>query len=1226
MPQLTASGEIFRLDASAGFDEGIVRGQVGAGARLKFRGQFELCHGLRGALSAEAVAEAHARLASLFLLAGYAEGEAVAAAGLEVDAAVQLDLFDSYGLSANAAAFAELALAGRVAAGLTFEDIARAARPLLSDLPYDLLIYFLNEVDAVAGVWGKVAFAAMAKARVKLQGSLANDKDAGFACEVGAEVGAGAGGGYEFYAALRFRNPKRFYLNAAERVTRELTTTARRMLPPETALAIEGLELALPIALNSAYELGQALPLNTLLPPEQAIAPFIANCGAQLQRYALDKLAEGGIRLLEDYLKLITREAVAQLSSAQRATARDLIETLIQQLRQPNPPPPLEALGKLIDVLTLVAPARADEWRRPLTITWLSLASAEALRTAVGQERASASATMVGLGTAAASTAVYPLPTPPRVVRRELDAFFEPDPPRLEFSHAARYLGGSGASLVCAQVPGLKEMLQPLLNGLGLRAEELIEAAIEATFGRNLAALNGDVTALYRLLRGLLKSIIDNKIQRTLLPELRRLAGSNHDATIWADEVAEPCLGLLSNFVFDRLDALVEGRIRASNVSPFATTFRAALSAMMGEIIIRNAVVTFDIIREHAFDSLERGLRDTADNIRSSTSHPVALAARETARPFLPLGIEPSNYPQLAANMAADVLDAAAAGLGPGVYTDSRRALLRDLQRQLLLSVDGNVDYRHGDQIEAFFSQVAECLYIPNPVASVELVKLQATLLAEQAQQMLPKLAAALRRFYEGLGQAALNDLNRVGQIFLDEFDRRLQEAWDAIQWFGGEILRLAGEIEEAAENLANGLNDVESALRSSRRRGDILDAAKEYGMDVAEQFARAVPGFGALHPNLQRAAVDAARNTFGTGFDLARPALDEALKVVANIAGGAADIIMAATSFDDAIADLAARVRNNVEAEVNRQLRAFNLSLPDELNTDDVARIARNVIRDLDSLRDAVRACMNARQAKAEAESSKRTAAIEKARAQLRHDAVRRTLDEETAGNLRVVIQSPAPLAPSPQFNWVYGGHVRVRAVFEGARPGFVEPPPRQRIWLAVNGTQFNPPPQGWTPDADGLRLDVTLPPSSLRRGVNVLECSVVDGRGHSVRATCTFVYRPDARPSSLLEVNAVTSTLTSTPTRPNQEETLVLVNRSGKPLDLQGWSVADEDRNRFVFPALRVPKDGEVKVVTGFGTPKGNVLHWPRTDVWEKNGDTVYVVDPAGLLRHEYSFGGSR
>jgi hypothetical protein len=252
MPKLTSSGEIFKLDGSLGFDEGIVRGDVGGDVRVSYDGHFELCHGLDAALSVQAAAEAQLHLAGLFILTGLAEGEALAAAGVHVDAGVWFDVFDSFGLRAEAEAYAEAAVAGRLSGGITFEEIAAGLRPLLSDLAYDILIYFLNEVDIGIGVWGKAAFAAMARARIKLKGSLADDKDAGFVAEFGAEAGWGGGAGYDAYFNIKLRNPKRFYINAVERITRELVVEATKLLPPEFAPSIHMLELCLPVALNTA--------------------------------------------------------------------------------------------------------------------------------------------------------------------------------------------------------------------------------------------------------------------------------------------------------------------------------------------------------------------------------------------------------------------------------------------------------------------------------------------------------------------------------------------------------------------------------------------------------------------------------------------------------------------------------------------------------------------------------------------------------------------------------------------------------------------------------------------------------------------------------------------------------------------------------------------------------------------------------------------------------------
>jgi hypothetical protein len=132
MPEANLAGEVFTLDAAAGFDQGIIRGHVGSSARLNYAARFELCHGLGAELSAEAVAVAAADLGLLWVIAGRAEGEALAAAGVQLDAQATIDLFDRVGLSAEIAAFAEASIAGRLGVSLDARDIALAATHVLS--------------------------------------------------------------------------------------------------------------------------------------------------------------------------------------------------------------------------------------------------------------------------------------------------------------------------------------------------------------------------------------------------------------------------------------------------------------------------------------------------------------------------------------------------------------------------------------------------------------------------------------------------------------------------------------------------------------------------------------------------------------------------------------------------------------------------------------------------------------------------------------------------------------------------------------------------------------------------------------------------------------------------------------------------------------------------------------------------------------------------------------
>ena len=393
----------------------------------------------------------------------------------------------------------------------------RRYEPLLDDLAYDIAIYFLNEIDIGAGVWGKVAAAAMAKLRIKLKGSLANDDDAGFIAEFGAEAGWGGGAGYDGYVNMRMRNPKRFYINSVERITRELVEQATKLLPPDFTSGIHTLEICLPIALNTAYELGQSLPLSTLVPPDKAAQPFIDNFLAQLRRFTLDKLVDAAFTLTRSTIEQFVQDAVQQLTDAERDTISNLLDTLIAELKGGSPPEPMETASRVAEVLLELAPNQVDEWRQPITIAWVAAAAVSSLRFSIGGSQHQANIGLVGLGT-------YPLdkgeaiklPDATGAIATELDAFFDPLPPSFELTHAVAFLAGTTAESLYLMVPGLQEALEPLHTALGLSGGELIHDALQAGFGDGFVA-----TDLYQHLRQFLKDGVDNEIEARLIPALR---------------------------------------------------------------------------------------------------------------------------------------------------------------------------------------------------------------------------------------------------------------------------------------------------------------------------------------------------------------------------------------------------------------------------------------------------------------------------------------------------------------------------------------------------------------------------------------------------------------------------------------------------------------------------------------------------------------------------------
>lgn len=82
--------------------------------------------------------------------------------------------------------------------------------------------------------------------------------------------------------------------------------------------------------------------------------------------------------------------------------------------------------------------------------------------------------------------------------------------------------------------------------------------------------------------------------------------------------------------------------------------------------------------------------------------------------------------------------------------------------------------------------------------------------------------------------------------------------------------------------------------------------------------------------------------------------------------------------------------------------------------------------------------------------------------------------------------------------------------------------------------------------------------------------------------------------------------------------DEWIELVNPAGVPLDLTGWSVADETTsNRFGLPAQPLAPGATLRIHTGSGADTATDVYLDqREPVWSNSGETVLVADPAGVI----------
>jgi competence protein ComEC len=89
--------------------------------------------------------------------------------------------------------------------------------------------------------------------------------------------------------------------------------------------------------------------------------------------------------------------------------------------------------------------------------------------------------------------------------------------------------------------------------------------------------------------------------------------------------------------------------------------------------------------------------------------------------------------------------------------------------------------------------------------------------------------------------------------------------------------------------------------------------------------------------------------------------------------------------------------------------------------------------------------------------------------------------------------------------------------------------------------------------------------------------------------------------------------------------DEYVVFTNTGDEPLDLSGWTVADEVGKTYTFPdGFTLDPGEEVTLHTGSGTDTATDLYWGASSpVWNNGGDTVIVTNADGerVLIEEYT-----
>lgn len=87
--------------------------------------------------------------------------------------------------------------------------------------------------------------------------------------------------------------------------------------------------------------------------------------------------------------------------------------------------------------------------------------------------------------------------------------------------------------------------------------------------------------------------------------------------------------------------------------------------------------------------------------------------------------------------------------------------------------------------------------------------------------------------------------------------------------------------------------------------------------------------------------------------------------------------------------------------------------------------------------------------------------------------------------------------------------------------------------------------------------------------------------------------------------------------------DEYVVFKNVGGSPLDMTGWSIADEMNQSYLVPQFILGAGKSVTLYTGSGKNSTDALYWGRRKtVWNRSGDTIIIKDSTRhfVLSHTY------
>jgi len=92
----------------------------------------------------------------------------------------------------------------------------------------------------------------------------------------------------------------------------------------------------------------------------------------------------------------------------------------------------------------------------------------------------------------------------------------------------------------------------------------------------------------------------------------------------------------------------------------------------------------------------------------------------------------------------------------------------------------------------------------------------------------------------------------------------------------------------------------------------------------------------------------------------------------------------------------------------------------------------------------------------------------------------------------------------------------------------------------------------------------------------------------------------------------------------RITDDERICFTSKEAHTVDMTGWLVRDAVQHQYTFVGFQLKGGASVRLHTARGADSETDVYWGRNGhIWDDKGDTAYLLDAAGVLIDEYSYG---